>query len=63
MNKPNFTLQPSQRQGVNEYLWLHSDQPAFDLTDGMSDADLIIMAIGIDAVLKDPDQEFIEFSF
>jgi hypothetical protein len=22
MNKPNFTLQPSQRQGVKEYLWL-----------------------------------------
>lgn len=29
----------------------------------MSDADLIIMAIGIDAVLKDLDEEFIVFRF
>ena len=54
MNKPNFTLENWQRQRVNEYLFLNCEQSAFErLSNGATDADLIIAAIGLDAALAD----------
>jgi hypothetical protein len=52
VNKPNFTLENWQRQRVNEYLFLNCDQLGFEcLSSGKTDTDLVIAAIGVDAVL------------
>jgi hypothetical protein len=55
VDKPNFTLENWQWQRVNEYLFLNCEQSAFErLTNSAStDADLVIAAIGADAVLAD----------
>ena len=55
MNKPDFTLGNWQRQRINEYIFVRSEQAAFDQIthDIQTDVELLVAGLAIGMMIED----------
>jgi hypothetical protein len=55
MNKPDFSLENWQRQRINEYIFVRSEQAAFDQIthDIQTDVELLVAGLAIGMMIED----------